>query len=185
MFLIEAETTGIDPFTDRIIQLYAVNVQTLKEFWVNIKQLSTPVTSATVAIAGTAEPFGEAIVRMFDWMEEQKQPGDGGPTYLVANQGHYFVFPLLTKEMRRARTDIKRIYLLWDLMYTFHRQAAARYDSSGNARERAHHHISQFRTIAGCEMSSATAFEILNRDNEEYTSKNPQPVLRTKHLRVN
>ena len=119
MFLIEAETTGIDPSADRVIQLYAINVQTSKEFWVNIKQISAPVASL-VAIegGGAAEPFGKAIVRMFDWMEDQKRPDDDGPTYLVANQGHYYIFPILTKEMRRAGTNIDRVYLLWDLMYT-------------------------------------------------------------------
>lgn len=164
-FFVEVEATGIDPFDDRVTEIFAINTHSLSEFHV------------------TTKPLGAALSQLFDWLESQKKV-QAEPTVLVANQGHYFVFPLLTREIRRSRTDIKHAYQLWDLVYTYHKRRKHP-TPEGTVRERAHGHLSNFREITGHDMCSKPGFDTLSQDNREYTQRNPQPVVRTKHLRVN
>lgn len=189
-FLLDVDASGNDPMTDRIIQIAAINPMTNETFFEVIRQnvsISMSVTnplSISPSTISNARKFGQVIQDLFSWMNTDLEPHQ--PIYICAPKGHRFVFPLLTKEMRRYKIPIQRVYALWDFLYTFNRlKISADTPPEMNCIKRLEAFAHLFKQGTGFSIADQEGFLLLKRDNEAYISQNPQSIFQTKYLRVN
>jgi len=191
MFALDINATGIDARKDRLVKLAAVDLHSGQTFAEPVYQLATLVPTAVCHDAGLsiqaiqrARPFPEVWTNFVGWMVDRVGEDDVAGRVdramarecitLVAQNGHHFVFPLLTKELRRHRISIDRSFTLWDYYYSLGSDDSAPLE----CQRRLQATLDRFT-------KRALTLDDLERDNEAAIRKNPQPPFHTSHMRVN
>ncbi len=184
LFIMDVDATGIDPLQNRVIQICIFDTKTNEYFFELIQQsnlvsvsITNPLEIAPASLL-KARRFAVVIKDLFSWIELHSQ---SEPTHIISHNGHHFTFPIVTKEMRRCKTQMNKSYILWDTIYTIREQ----FTTTSNCKNRINLIMSQFKKFTGFEIFDTKGIELLQTDNENYIASNPQPLMQTKFLRVN
>ncbi len=186
-FVLDVDATGIDPLKDRVIYLCAHHLKTGDRFKRLVGQ-SNPIPTSVIrnlkispSKLSNAKSFKNVMHDLLTWMTSVISSPDGD-IYIVSGNGHRFVFPILTKEMRRYKTSIKNTFVLWDTLYTLHRFPPVEDTSALSCDDRVDRLLSS--TLFNSS-GSKNGLDLLREDNEKYIAANPQSVTETKHIRIN
>ena len=214
LFIIDVDATGIDPNIDRVIQLSALSIASGERFTRLVGQVGLVSTAITRSLGIStveltrAPKFGTVMTDLLEWFSEQQPKPDSPDTpdtpdtlatpanavHLVAHNGHRFVFPILTKEMRRYKIPIQHTYILWDFIYTLRQYGSTSlYDQETefqsvqkpDCQGRIDLAINLFSEYTEYDLDDPKGYAILKKDNEEQIQANPQPAMETKFIRIN
>lgn len=201
--VVELSCTGIDPNTDRIVEIACKDL----ESGLTYSQLIDPQTIVPTAVLQatgctlkrftTCRQFREVMDDVLKWMSSLD--GDSNSAHsqeiiLIAHNGHGFCFPMITKEMRRSKTLMTRKFLLWDTFYALRQYNSRKsldqhcLESKGyvcNALSKIEVLHDLFHQMTGSMLRSDRGIEILRSTNEEAMKQNPQQPFHTRYISIN
>lgn len=195
--VVELSCTGIDPNTDRIVELACKDLESGQIFSELIDPQTVVPTSVLQATGctlkrfNTCRQFREVISDLLKWIDDLNESKDS-ETVLIAHSGHGFIFPMITKEMRRSKTLMTRKFRLWDTYYalkqfrgTLDQYSIETRGCIGNAAAKIEVLQDLFCKMTGVMLRSDRALELLKVSNEEAIRQNPQQPFYTRYISIN
>lgn len=168
VFLIDIETTGIDCMKDHVTKICIMDLKNNKHM---LKIIKPPT-----------ENFKWA---MSDILNFSKDLHEDGYIYFIALNGHRFVFPILTKELRRYPIKLEHNYKFLDLLYSFRKKGISTSIDAIECTKRIQNICNIFENKFKIPLNSKEAFDMIYEDNIEIISKYPQSSFSTPHFNVN
>jgi DNA polymerase III epsilon subunit-like protein len=194
-FVIDIVCTGIDPNKDRVVEIACRDMnsgETFSELINPQKMVSTQILDtirSTVKKVTDARTFGAVMKSLLDWIDA-RSPSDSQQVVLIAHNGHMFVYPTLTKELRRAKIALSRPYILWDTAYPLKQKKLTTIEQFASPRKlTASEKIDQlflmYESLTSTPLRSDEAISVLSQSNQLAIQRHIQQPFKTKHITVN